>query len=68
MTRDVSVLVDRPYFKSREMRPLSHEETNAFLDVARGHWLEPLFRLALTTGMRVGELLALRWRDVDLVG
>lgn len=48
------------------MGPLSLEETAALLEVARGHWLEPLFRLALTTGMREGELLALNRREGDL--
>lgn len=66
VARDVSEHVDRPRIKTHEMRPLSREETNQFLAAARDHWLEPLFRLALTTGMREGELLALKWRDVDL--
>jgi integrase len=30
------------------------------------HWLEALVQVALNTGMREGELLALKWRDVDL--
>ena len=34
--------------------------------MARGSRLEALLLLALTTGMRRGELLALRWSDVDL--
>jgi integrase len=33
-----------------------------------GDRLEALYVLALTTGMRLGELLALRWSDVDLQG
>ena len=48
-----------------EMRPLSTSEARRFLEAASGHPLEPLFILALTTGMRQGELLGLRWRDVD---
>jgi integrase len=36
------------------------------LDVAKGRRLEALFVLAVTTGMREGELLALHWCDVDL--
>ncbi|MGH2502376.1 MAG: site-specific integrase [Ktedonobacterales bacterium] len=61
-----STRVQRPRIKRREMRPLSREEAQGFLEAARGHWLEALFRLALSTGMRRGELLALKWRDVDL--
>jgi len=48
-----------------EMRPLTPDEARRLLDAARDHSLEALFVLALTTGMRQGELLGLRWRDVD---
>ncbi len=48
-----------------EMRPLSPDEARRFLAEAHGHPLEALFTLAVTTGMRQGELLGLRWRDVD---
>ncbi len=68
VARDVSERVSRPRAERHEMQPLSPDEVNLFLETARGHWLEALFRLALTTGMRQGELMALRWRDVDLDG
>jgi integrase len=45
---------------------LTAEEARQLLAAARGDRLEALAVLALTTGMRKGELLALRWRDVDL--
>jgi integrase len=32
----------------------------------RSRWMPPLVELALATGMRRGELLRLRWKDVDL--
>ena len=38
------------------------------LEAARGHRLEALYMLSLSTGMRQGELLALKWDDVDLEG
>lgn len=66
VARDVSARVKRPRGKRREMRPLTPDEVNQLLETSRGHWLDPLWRLALTTGMREGELLALRWREVDL--
>jgi integrase len=48
-----------------EMRPLTPDETRRLLTAARGHPLEALFTLAVTTGMRQGELLGLCWRDID---
>jgi integrase len=66
VARNVSGLVQRPRGKTREMRPLSREEVNRFLTAARGHLFEAFFRLALSTGMRRGEMLALKWREVDL--
>ena len=47
------------------MRPLRPAEARRFLAAAEGHRLEAPFVLAITTGMRQGELLALRWRDID---
>jgi integrase len=48
------------------MHPLSAEEARRLLDVARGHRFETLYVLAIHTGMRRGELLGLKWDDVDL--
>jgi integrase len=49
-----------------EMRTLSAEETRKLIEVARGDKLGALYMLAVHTGMRQGELLALKWQDVDL--
>ena len=49
-----------------EMTAWSEEQAAAFLDSVSGERLFPLWRLALATGMRRGELCGLRWRDVDL--
>ncbi len=48
-------------------RYLSPTELRAFLDAAP-EWMRPPIALAAFTGMRRGELLRLRWRDVDLEG
>jgi integrase len=48
------------------MRALDAGEARRMVAAVEGHELETLFLLALATGMRQGELLALRWPDVDL--
>jgi integrase len=61
------VALARPPRKAHvEVVALTVEEARALLAAAAGNRLEVLFTLALKTGMRRGELLALRWEDVDL--
>jgi integrase len=45
---------------------LTFEQARKLLSVARDDPLEALYVLALTTGLRQGELLALKWSDLDL--
>ncbi len=66
VNRNVADLVDPLRNRHFEIATLSGEQARAFLDAAAGSRLEALFVLAVTTGMRQGELLGLRWRDVDL--
>ena len=51
-----------------EIRPLSEAEARTFLNTAREseNRFEALYVLAVTTGLRRGELLGLRWDDADL--
>lgn len=51
--------------KKKERRVLTVEEQQTFLEAAVGNWYEPLFHLALLTGLRQGELCALTWDDID---
>ncbi len=48
------------------MRPLTPEQIGVLFGAARGDRLEALYVLAVTTGLRQGELLGLKWEDVDL--
>lgn len=50
----------------REMRFLDPEQARVLLEAAAGDPLAALYVAAVYTGLRLGELLALRWRDVDL--
>jgi integrase len=48
------------------MRALTPEQARQVLSAAEGDLLEAIYMLAITTGIRQGELLALRWPDIDL--
>jgi len=63
--RNVCDLVSPPHAEGFEIKPLTVEQAYQLLVVARGHRLEALFVLALATGMRRGELLALKWQDIN---
>ena len=54
-----------PPMKGKEMKILTQEEIQRFLIQAKAEGMYELFLLELTTGMRRGELLALRWDDLD---
>src|SRR6266545_2974227 len=47
------------------MKTLTSAQARTLLKSAEGHRLAALYHVALTTGARQGELLALRWEDVD---
>ncbi len=64
--RNAGDAVTAPRPSRTEMRALTPAEARTLLDAARGDRLEALYVLAVTTGMRRGELLALTWADVDL--
>jgi integrase len=51
-----------------DLPKLVSEEARAFLDSARGDRFEALYVVAVITGLRRGELLALRWTDMELDG
>jgi integrase len=64
--RNVVKGIKLPQTKKKEIQPLTPEQTHALLDAARGDRLEALYVLAVATGLREGELLALKWEDVEL--
>ena len=66
VSRNVVKLVDPPRAQDHEIRPLTPEEARRLIDAAVDDRLQALYLTALATGLRQGELLALRWLDVDL--
>ncbi len=66
LARNPCDLVARPRAPSGEASYLDAGQVRSLLAAARGDRLEALVVLAVTTGMRQGELLGLQWGDVDL--
>jgi integrase len=64
--RNVCEAVKLPKVERKEINPLDREHTKALLEAASEDRLEALYALAVHTGMREGELLGLKWEDVDL--
>lgn len=58
--------VDKPRVPKTTMKTFSREQVLAFLSAARGSRLLALYQVAVTVGLRQGELLALQWSDIDL--
>jgi integrase len=52
--------------KQKEITPLTPEQAKVFFEAARGDRYEALYVLAVYYGLRQGELLGLKWADIDL--
>lgn len=57
--------VNRPKPEKKEMKVLNENQALSFLSVVEGTRYEALYQLALVTGLRQGEILGLRWSDLD---
>jgi integrase len=68
VARNMAAGVELPKGERRERRALSSEEYARLVHAAQGSSMYAPIVTALATGMRRGELLALRWEDVDLDG
>lgn len=66
IARNPADLVSPPRPRRPEIRPLTSVQARTLLATAVGDPLEALYVLALSTGMRQGELLGLTWAAVDL--
>lgn len=65
VARNVCDLVDPPRWEGFEGQTLTVEQSKKLLEAAQGHRLEALFVPALATGMRRGEIMGLKWQDIN---
>jgi integrase len=65
VSRNVARLARPPRIPHRPVSPLTVEQARTFLAAIRGDRLEALYLVALGCGLRQGEILGLRWPDVD---
>lgn len=57
--------VKPPKLHQREVMPFSDEQIALFLQALRGNRLENMFKVLLGTGIRLGEIINLRWDQVN---
>jgi integrase len=65
VVRNVARLVTLPGRERADITPWTLREATHFLEVSKDHWLYPAFVLLVLYGLRRGEVLGLRWQDVD---
>ncbi|WP_163512208.1 tyrosine-type recombinase/integrase [Fodinicola acaciae] len=65
VTRNVARLVELPSYEPAEVKPWSGDEVSKFLSAIVDHRWYPIFLLLLMYGLRRGEVLGLRWQDID---
>ena len=63
--RNPAQAVTRPKVARKEMKTLTDSQARTFLSAAKESRYEMLYWLAISTGMRQGELLGLKWSDLD---
>ena len=67
LTRNPAEYVEMPRVERKEMKTWSNEDARRFIAFIRDDRLAALWILMLTSGMRRGEVLGLRWADIDIV-
>ena len=65
VTRNVCEMVSPPRQTHKELTVLTDEQARRFLEAVVGQPDEALFMVAIATGMRRGELLGLKWQDIN---
>jgi integrase len=65
VSRNVATLVASPSVTRRDVSPYNGQEARTLLSVLSGDRLEAVYTVALAVGLRQGEILGVRWADVD---
>lgn len=65
LPHNVVTFTDPPRVTKPRIDPLTPEQAQLFLAGIKGHRLEALYVTAILLGLRRGELIALRWQDID---
>lgn len=65
VARNVSEATSLPPENNKEIQPLNTKQVRSLLEKVREDRLYPVILLAVGTGLRRGELLGLRWQDID---
>lgn len=66
VNKNVAITVELPKQNKHEIKPLTKDEIQSLLDAAKGDRLYAAFKLECGTGLRRGELLGLKWQDINL--
>lgn len=66
LSKNAANAVTPPRVKKVKFEVWDEQQLKMFLEEAKGNRFYVAFELAASTGMRIGEILGLRWRDVDL--
>ncbi|RFU61309.1 tyrosine-type recombinase/integrase [Peribacillus glennii] len=65
IVRNVAEAVTPPKTKKVEMQTWNNEQVKRFLQKSRDTVYFPIYQTAISTGMRRGEVLGIRWQDID---
>jgi integrase len=68
LSRNVARLLEVPHWQRKDVTPWTVAQVRTFLAAAAGSRYELAFLLLIHYGLRRGEVLGLRWRDIDFAG
>lgn len=68
LPRNVAALVKMPKVEKHKLTPLARDQAAALLSASTEDRMEGIYAVAISTGLRQGAILGLRWGDLDLEG